>query len=46
MDQATRQETREAQTGLLVEHRVPKNKILEADRASVGKGYRRENEPR
>jgi hypothetical protein len=27
MDQATRQETREAQTGLLAEHKVLKNKL-------------------
>ena len=44
MDQATRQETREAQMGLLAEHKVLKNKTLENDRAGVGREYCRENE--
>lgn len=45
MDQATRQETREAQTGLLAEHKVLKNKLWKLT-GLVGRGYRRENEPR
>jgi hypothetical protein len=44
MGQATRQETREAQMGLLAEHKVLKNKTLETDRAGVGRDYCRENE--
>jgi len=44
MDQATRQETREAQMGPLAEHKVLKNKTLENDRAGVGREYCRENE--
>ena len=32
--------------GLPAEHKVPKNKTLKADRAGVGRGYCRENEPR